>query len=493
MGFLDRAKSRFAELKGEPFSRDSSHTHGLVPVDMDDEENRGISRGLDEEQIFDLIRVSPEALSLMQAIVDDVIGGEEPRFEYLGDTSGERATQQARRFWKMKAKEIVADALMDCLAIGDGYVYKQMLTEEEVRSELEQKYAGHFNLPGMNRLAAKELTEELKSDRGHYEKASLKAGQDIFKPSDVKMVPASTVTHVIDKHGNVKFFHQEVGTNETEIDPRKMIHFDYMTLDGRTYGFTPLRSIVTELTMLANAKDHNGKKFENAGVMNKLVKLVDEGPDSKNYQLIKQTVKKFREDANKYKDWVVTGDVEVEDLDTIGQNMAFRELAEYVTRVTVMAWGVPPTRVGMSISGESGARVTSLTHQGYFRRIKRLQSKLETDLNKDLFEPHFNCHMHLKEPDIQTAIKKADRDLRKTDVAVKRMAAGMWDRDEAKKYLDIEDFQAMDMEDEKDQALMSLAAQIASGRDQQLSELEVFGGRAEEEMAEDQRQATEEE
>lgn len=465
MGYLSRAKN-YIETKARPLSREHWRS-GVVSL----EEEGSINRVTDTDRLFELLRKSPEVISLQQAMVDDIIGNGY-HFEYLGESNGERARKQAREFYEKHVKEAFADAVMDSLTAGDGYLYLNMITQSEQRAYIYNKYKDRFNYETNAAALTKELEKEMKAT----------------KPKDVQMVPASTVEHDINKYGDITRFVQETQGRETKMNAEKVIHLGYLNLNGGTYNFSPMRSVVSELQILANAKDHNGKVFDNAAIVNKHFNLPNDGPNSQRYKHIKKTVQTFRNLENKHRDLITTGDVEVEDLNDIGDSMQFRELAEYITKVLVMAWGVPPTRIGMDISGDSGARQTSLTHSGYFKRIKRLQDRFLTPLNKGLWEKHFNVKMKLDDPDVQTEIKEADRDLRQTDVALKRLASGMWDRQKAASYLNISPEEMADLEDEQDKAIMELAANLNTGRDQQLSELEAFGDRADEEMQEDQQE-----
>lgn len=472
MGFLSNVREK-VEAKARPFSREYSRA-GVVPLD----EDGSINRVIDTDRLYELLRKTPEVLSLQQAMIDDVIGNGY-HFEYLGESSGERARKRAEDFYEANVKEEWSDTLLDVLNAGDGYLYIDLPEIDAARSHIFETRKENFNKKENALIAANEVVDEIK------------ASSDVFEqPRDVQMVPASTIEHDINKYGDIETFHQDIdGGPSVNIDPDHIIHFGYLRLNGGTYNFTPMRSIVSEMQMIANAKDHNGKVFENAAIVNKHFNLPNDGPDSDHYKHLKKTVKQFRNLEDKHRDLITTGEVDVDDLNGIGSEMEFRELAEYLTRVLVMAWGVPPTRIGMSIGGEGGARVTSLTHQGYFKRIKRLQDKWVTTLNKELWEPYFNVRMELDDPDIQTEIKEADRDLRETDVALKRMAAGIYDREAAMDYLNIHDNETADLDNEEDVAIMELAAQVASGRDQQLDDVMVSGDRSDEEMQEDQEEA----
>lgn len=376
------------------------------------------------DQVFERIRNSPELVSIMNAVVDDIIGSG-VRMRYIGRTDsaeqpGKRKVNDAERFWRDN-KELIADSIMDAMAMGDGYLFKKGVDEEAaskaIRSYVNNNYS--FNKSRYEDAAF----EMLKAD----------VQDNLNETKDLEMVPASTVEHDIDEFGNIERFVQEIGAQRYDLDPDKVIHHSYMNLDGKTYGFTPVAAMFAELDMLANAKDYNGVKFDNAAVPNKVFKLPNEGPNSQNFEMVKQTVEKYRQLKNQHKDLVLTGDIEIEDLND-SDEMEFRELAQYITRVLILAWGVPPSRIG-GVMGTEGATQSAMAQEGYNKRIKRMQDKYETILNRELFEPLFDVRIEFKNPDVKSEIRRAERDLKKTQVVQRQMALGLMNKDDALEYL----------------------------------------------------------
>jgi len=384
-------------------------------------------RDVQEDAIFKRLRQSPEIISLLQAIIDDIIGPG-ATFEYVGRTgegySPQNRIQNAEQFWERNTEEF-ANALIDEFTVGDMYLYKRRNDETEVKSAVENLLTEHFDFNHKSSIdtASAVLTDELKAETS------------MFELQELQQVAASTMEHEINEYGDIVNFVQKVNGNENIVPRDQVMHDSYMNVNGKTYGFTPFLSLFTELDMLANAKNHNAKVFDNAGVVNKIFKLPDEGPNDQNYEMVKKTVAKYRQLQNKHRDLVLTGNIEIEDMNGIGESMEFRQLAQYVTNVLIMAWGVPPTRVGTDI-GQSG-RGTQLSHEGYFKRVKRLQNKYQAFLNEELFEPVFNVRIEFNHPDTKHEIREADRDLRRLDVTKQMVALGLWDSEEAMKRLDV--------------------------------------------------------
>lgn len=425
------------------------------------------NRDVQEDAIFNRLRQSPEVISLLQAIVDDIIGPG-ATFEYVGRTDGDYSPQNrienAERFWE-RNRETFANGLVDQFTVGDMYLYKRHNDEIQVKNVLDNILTEHFDFNHKSSIdtATDVLTQELKEET------------NMFELQELQLVAASTMEHEINEYGDIEHFVQKVNGNENIVPRDQVMHDSYMKINGKTYGFTPFLSLFTELDMLANAKNHNAQVFDNAGVVNKIFKLPDEGPNDQNYEMVKKTVAKYRQLQNKYRDLVLTGNIEVEDMNSIGESMEFRELAQYVTNVLIMAWGVPPTRVGTDIGKSS--RGTQLSHEGYFKRVKRLQNKYEAFLNEELFEPVFNVRIQFNHPDTKHEIREADRDLRRLDVTKQMVALGLWDSEEAMKNLDVNATELPEGFSEED--FREAAKEISGLQDETLDDESVNGDTAE--------------
>jgi len=403
------------------------------------------TREYGEDAVFQRIKNSPELVSIMQAVVDDVMGSGIKRFNYVGrtdnaDNPGARNIEDAKQFW-MQNKETIAEYLIDGMAFGDGYLYKKGLDEEQAEEKIKDYVSDNY---------------EFENDEYEQKAAEiiLKQSQDdIEGTEDLQMVPASTVKHDIDDFGNIERYVQEVQGQEFDLDPEKVVHHSYLSLNGQTYGFTPVSALFAELDMLANAKDYNGVRFDNAAVPNKVFRLPDDGPEGQNFEMVKKTVKKYRQLRNKHRDLVLTGNIEIDDLND-ANDVEFKELIQLIQRILVMAWGVPPSRIG-GVMGNDGATESAMAQEGYNKRIKRLQDKHQTILNNEIFEPMFNVRIEFENPDIKSEIRRAEKDLRKTEVVKQQMALGLMNSEEAMDYLGKRPDQVaqdMDEEDMREQA-----------------------------------------
>jgi len=437
---------------------------GITNTHVDIERTRDISGS----EVFRRVKNSPEILSVTTAVVDDIIG-HGVDYKYVGRTDnaenpGQRSLDDAKEFWR-ENKELISDWIIDSMLMGDGYLYKKMLdgeqAEQEIQSYIDENYS--FN-DARYKSAAKEAVFSKVNDR-------------INETEEIELVPASTVEHDIDEFGNIERFVQEIGGEDYDLDPEKVVRAPYMNLNGKTYGFTPVATLFAELDMLANAKDYNSVKFDNAAVPNKIFKLPNDGPKSSNFQMVKETMEKYRQLKNKHRDLVMTGDIEIEDLSE-SDEMGFRELAEYVTRVIVMAWQVPPMRIG-GVLGNQGATESAMAREGYNKRVQRMQDKYETVLNNELFEPMFSVRVSFNNPDVKSEIRQAERDLRQTEVVKQRMALGLMSLEDARDYIGVSNVDAPDVSEEE---VRQNAVSMGSSQSGMMSDEEVSQSSAEEQV-----------
>ena len=426
----------------QPVGKDS--IHDLVERDRAEP---GQPRDINfDEVIYKRIRKSPEAISLAYAIGRDIVGLDY-HMEYLGRSSGVQNKQKATTFWEQEGKEPLLHGFVDALFTGELYAWMNKISQDnasdKVRSIIEDNY--DFNYDRSVDIAERVAMNSIDSD-----------DEDIFSVRDIRHVPSSTIEHDINKYGDVQSFIQErSGEDDIPLDPDKMLHYQFMKLNGGTYAFPPTYAVLGELDTIANVKDFNGIRFSNAGVMNKIFKLPEDGPDSENYKLLNNTIKKYRQNRDKFKDMVLTGEVEVEELHDV-QDMDFKDLIQHMVETLAMLWQVPPERAQMQMGDGQGARRSSFGNEGYYNNIYFHGNRIAAVLNKELFEPEFNCRIHFHNPNIRQEIRKADRDLRRAEHGRMMAAMGMWDQDTLAENLGIGEDERPDIDLSEEEFMMAV-------------------------------------
>lgn len=446
-----------SQKEDQPVGKDS--IHGLVERSQ---REPGEPRDINfDEVVYKRIRKSPEAISLAYAIARDIVGLDY-HFEYLGKSSGVQKKKDAELFWEQEGHEPLLHGLVDALFTGELYTWKNKISqdnaEQKIREAVEQKY--DFNFDRSVDIASKVAMRSIDSD-----------DEGIFSVRDIRHVPASTIEHDINKYGDIKNYVQErSGEEDIELDPNKVMHYQFMKLNGGTYAFPPTYAVLSELDTVANVKDFNGIRFSNAGVMNKIFKLPEDGPESENYKLLNNTIKKYRQNRDKFKDMVLTGEVEVEELHDV-QDMDFKELITHMVETLAMLWQVPPSRAQMQIGDSQGARRSSFSNEGYYNNIYFHGNRIAAMLNKELFEEEFNCRIHFHNPNVRQEIRKADRDMRQAEHGRMMAAMGLWDHDRLAQALGVGEDEMPDI-DLDDEEFMMAVNNLSSAEGKFLSQLE---------------------
>lgn len=443
----------------QPIGKEAVDGHGLIEVDR---AQKGEPRDINfDEVIYKRVRKSPEAISLAYAVARDIVGLDY-EIEYLGKSSGKQRRRDARIFWEQEFKQPLLHAVVDALFTGEFYTWKNKISpgnaEQKMREVIEQKY--DFNYSRSLDIASKAALQTIDAD-----------DEGIFSVRDIRHVPSSTIEHDINKYGDVKNYVQKrSGEEDIELDPDKIVHYQFMKLNGGTYAFPVARAVLSEMDTVANVKDFNGIRFDNAGVANKLFKLPEDGPDSKNYQLLKNTIKKYRKKRDKFRDMVLTGEVEVEDMHDM-EDMDFKELITHMVQTMAMLWQVPPERAQMQIGDGQGAQRSTFGNEGYYNNIYFHGQQIGALINKEVFEEEFNCRIHFKNPNVREEIRKQDLELRRTEVARMRAAMGMYDEEAVAEFLDIGDDERPDL-DMSDEEFMLAVNELNSAEDKFLSKLD---------------------
>jgi hypothetical protein len=402
----------------------------------------GVPPPVDYGILWTYFKYTPELVAIVRAIVEDIMSD-----GWLLEGGRNNRIKAEKFLMKNYAKEQIASMLFDTLITGDGYLYIQRLSKYEVKGKIDSI----LDRPEIKSIIGDELKEEM----GTRIFDSLDIDEDIFTARSFLAVPSSTLKAKFDKNGNVYEWVQRVGARWNTLKPDELIHFRLLRLDGKFYGFSPLASILKEMDILANVKDYARYFFEKGGVPNYLFIMPNETPDSPNYKNFQKTLQLFSSLANKYKNLIVTGEVEAKELNRFSKDMEFRELAKYLTQVLIMTWGVPVSRLSdVGLGDKVQARGSTVSTEGYYRKISYYQDILEDLINIELLAP-FKVRMKFKKTYLQDEIREVQVAKIMTDTAEQRMSLGIWDREHAGKYLGMEPEDLPTKEEiQKDQEIM---------------------------------------
>lgn len=325
----------------------------------------------------------------------------------------------------------MSSLLFDVMVTGDGYLYVQKLSKVEVKNAI-------YNILDKPEIKSR-IPDEIKHEVGTNIFTSVEDDEDVFAPRSFVNIASSTMKAQFDKNGNIRQWIQKVGIRVQAYTPEEIIHFRLLRLDGKFYGFSPMASILKEMDILANVKDYARYFFEKGGVPNFMFILKNETPQSENYKAFKKTLQLYASLANKYKSMVVTGEVESVALNKLTRDMEFRDLAKYLTQILIMTWGVPTSRLSdIGLGDRIQSRGSTISTEGYYRKISHVQDLLEDMINTKLLAP-FRVTMHFKKTYLQDEIREVQTDKIKTDTVEQRMTLGLMSREQAGTYLGIDE------------------------------------------------------
>jgi len=323
------------------------------------------------ETLYKVVKASPEVSASIFAQIEDLMG-DDWRFNPYSDNDkkGKGQRKQANIFSaKVDFYKKLTDALWDYCITGNGYILKLSVDSDAIKSILEV----------MSNSLRKKFN--VKINKGEIVKI---INQETAKPKDLQVLKSSSVKINFDKTGQISSYEQEVKGEKRIYKPKDIIHLRSI---GHPYGVSQLEPLLSDIGTLIFAKEFAGKYFENDGIPYFLFKMPEENPDGRNYKLLKRELRELKKKDEKYRSMVLTGQVEVDQVNKFNKDMEFAKLIEHFTMKVFMGLGVPPHRVHyMSSTGKDpAAQVVGKVETGYYKKISFIQKGIENTLNKELW------------------------------------------------------------------------------------------------------------
>lgn len=337
------------------------------------------------------ITSTPELIGMIESIVTDLMSDGYDFIPVRGDNRakkfGERNVRRAHEFYTQNLmQEQLAMIFRDELMLGNGYLWKGKTSEKHLKKQIKE-LTNNFDF--QSKKASKFLyTAAMKEFSSQ--------GIDLFNTKRVEALASSSIRIGWDRFKTEKYI-QSVGTDIAEFSPEEIIHFRYMYLDGKQYGFTPAKSLLAEMEMLGNLKDSIQAYFSNGGSPIKAYILPKESHNSPNHKALIQQLREKKNVQSWYGNLVFTGDIEIKDISAGMKEMQFQDLALYITGLFALAWNVPISRIPFLLGKQS--QTSSADSQGdaaYWRKISAMQTYTEDLLNTKLFVPEYGVKFRFK-------------------------------------------------------------------------------------------------
>ncbi len=368
------------------------------------------------------VKKSPQLMGFLNMIIADIMS-DDIEFKPI---SSQKDKQDAEDFFRLnKGRILLEETLLDFLSLGIAYNWVGKISEKqfkEICDSVISEYKEKYNIE----LKAEDIANRVLTSKK----------KELAKKW--RYIPASTVSIKTDFVKPIAYV-QRVGARYNNFDPKEVITFKLTPFDGQVYPLAPMEVILSEVYLLWLISQNYVSLFENGGSPDKVFILPNELANSRNHQYLINTLKKYKKIQNKHGNLVFTGDLKIEDLVKMEDQMENKDLSLYLVGVLALYYGVPSGRVPFLIGKSANpAEGGGLADSGYWRKISVWQTKIEEALNRDLWMPFFNVEMKFKRGYKQDEVREIAVDKQKTDVVEQRMKLGLWTVDAAAEYLNID-------------------------------------------------------
>jgi len=320
-------------------------------------------------------RSRPELNSPVTIRVNDTITHMD-FYDLDGKALGPRKLQEAqedyaKNFMTERLKSIWSDALVT----GDGFAWKGFQDPaklKEIVDEFSSKYDKMYSVKegeDVLSFAVKKLMDE-----------------DSRKPRKFDHI-ASSMMQINHSDVDVIGYTQFHNGGNTTFSKDEIIHFKFMSVDGKVAGYTPIESLFTEMILLYFIKENMVSYIRNGGVPRKIFTLEDELPGSQTHNFLTELLMSQGALENRHGNLVLTGKVDVKDMEEKLRDMEYKDLALYVTSNIAYALQIPVSRIPYMIGqAQSGGDAGGLAESGYWSMIDSDQLKIENLMNTQYFE-----------------------------------------------------------------------------------------------------------
>ena len=373
-------------------------------------------------------RRSPQLMGFLDIIATDMLS-DGVEFKPVNKSSGRNRVLNAKKFWAANnGTDVAQSTIYDLLITGIGYNWIGKINDKQMKEFCETSIKEF--LPEV-----KEMELEYKAERMME---SIKEGNSDKLAKKLRHVAASTMSKNTDEYEVLNYI-QRVGVNTKIFDKDEILEFQLMPFDGKVYPFPPMEAIMAEVYLLWLITQNNVSFFENGGKPDNVFILPKELAGSPNHKYLIETLKKYKKIQNKHGNLVFTGDLEVQKLMDVDQQMENKDLGLYLISVLAMFYGVPVNRIPFLVGkAAAGGDSGGLADTGYWRKISVWQSKLELIYNRDLFIPFFGVEMKFRRGYLQDEVRETQNEMQKTQIVEQRMNIGLWTAEDGGDYLNID-------------------------------------------------------
>jgi len=329
-----------------------------------------------KKQLVEWFKTRPELNSPVLARVNDTIRDInffKPDGKPLGATTRKRAEKWWRdNFMDDRLKSIWTDAIIT----GEGFGWKGKPSKSQLKTVIDEVVSSNINTKDLD-FDVKSLKKELLS----------KAMDEDSKIVRVFDYIASSTMEVEHTNTSITCYVQQVATNKQTFNVEEVIRFPFTNINGEVNGYTPILSLASELILIWFIKENMLAYMRNNGVPKKVFTLLEENANSANHKYLIEQLSDLGAVQNRHGNLVLTGKIDVKDLEEKIKDMDYKELALYVTSNIAYALQIPVSRIPYMIGkAQSAGDAGGLAEAGYWSMIGSDQRKIENLLNTQMFE-----------------------------------------------------------------------------------------------------------
>ncbi|MHA1827939.1 MAG: phage portal protein [Candidatus Heimdallarchaeaceae archaeon] len=409
--------------------------------------------------LVDWIQRTPEAVSLLRKIANDIVNKVEfvgidkknPKGGRRSDRKVQEYEQTAKEFFaKNKGRTNLHASVVDWMMTGNNYVWMGIISEDLVKEVVKQYYKRDLMEFKETEFKIKDFLDE-----------------DFTKVNAFRYVPSETVeidyneTEIL---GYIQYtystfrghkttyspYYVNTGFGRRYWKPSEIIHGKFMEMSGKVYGYTPMSALAPVIRTLGLIKDYAGTFFENGGVPDFMFMFESQGfTNQKNIDYLKEQLQKYKSSANKHGNLVgeSTGKFQAIKLNDFSKDMEFRQLMIMYAGLIASSFDFPSARmksiIGSDIKGSTGE--TDAETDAYERNIISAKEYICDLWNTQLWMPYFNVKMILPHNYRQDEVREAqtltqnmaalqamvNNGIIPTDEAIMELLPG-WSRDKIK-------------------------------------------------------------
>lgn len=324
----------------------------------------------------------PELTAIVDMVAESIASSY--HFEPIkdGDAARNKILQAEEFAKKVRYSQMLQEQQIDELVTGESFVWLGWLSDGRLKD-----FAKNFSqIPGL----------ESKSRNKVHDKIYLQLKAENTRPNFMKVM-ASTSVNIIHDGYTVKNYSQHVfnayTTEATTFDPKEVLHFKHMSVDGKIEGFTPLSGNIVPQRLLSLMWLNQEALQQNGGHPDKIFTLKDVQPGSPAYKQVEQQLRSYKTVTNKHGNMLWTGQVDVIDLMNTDA-MLFKEVGLYVASVLAMHWNVPKSFLPYVVDGtNSKSDVGGASERMFWNRIEKIQDRISNEYNRNLWNKYFGVNL----------------------------------------------------------------------------------------------------